>query len=221
MTFATAEADAWFLRNCNKLIAMEPSQDRVIDLMQMYRLRPASVLEVGCANGWRLNLLNELFDCVAVGIEPSVAAVVDGEKRYKNVQLILGTGDHIPFSRTDGSCGSFDCVILSFVLHCLDRSVLARTVAEVDRVTAQDGYIIIQDFAPDSFQRVPWHHQPGVWTYKHPDYGAMFASLGTYAEVARLTFDHDDGCKLKSNVLSERRGMVCLLQKQEGYPEAR
>jgi hypothetical protein len=77
-------------------------------------------------------------------------------------------------------------------LHWVDRSTLARSVAEIDRITRDGGFLLFGDFLPDHAQRRRYLHYTAteMYTYKQ-DYAWIFEALGTYRQVARITFDHD------------------------------
>jgi len=95
--FATFEGDRCFERNKDALERFDPEADFPLKLMQLYRLRPRNVLEVGAANGYRLAAISERYDARVVAIEPSVGAILDGKTSlasglYHPVCLL--TGDH-------------------------------------------------------------------------------------------------------------------------------
>ena len=180
--FSAGEGDRWFERNRTTLGERRPDDDGPLQLLEAYGVRPRSVLEVGAANGYRLWALAHRYGCRTTGVEPSAAAVADGLAGFPGVRLIQGRGDAIPLAER------FDLVVVNFVLHWVDRSLLLRTVAEIDRCVADDGYLIVGDFLPASPIRRPYHHLPGqgVYTYKQ-DYAAIFTATGCYQMVAALT----------------------------------
>ena len=57
------------------------------------------VLEVGCANGWRLNSLKHTptwSKTSFVGIDPSKEAIESGSKEFPDIQLLQGVADALP-----------------------------------------------------------------------------------------------------------------------------
>jgi SAM-dependent methyltransferase len=74
----------------------------------------------------------------------------------------------------------------------VDRAMLARAVAEIDRMVADDGHLLIADFRPDSPSRRRYHHRQDVevFTYKQ-DYAACFEGLGFYFRLQDAVIAHD------------------------------
>lgn len=183
--FAEGEGDRWFERNSHALETRNLADDQPLRLIEACGLQPRNVLEVGAANGYRLAALAETYGCRATGVDPSAAAIADGLARFPAVRLQTGSGAAIPFDET------FDLVIVNFVLHWVDRSLLLRTVAEIDRVVGEDGFLLIGDFFPPHPIRRPYHHLPGqgVLTYKQ-DYSAIFTASCGYQAIAMRAGSH-------------------------------
>lgn len=183
--FSEGEGDRWFQRNSRALDALDLANDRPLQLIEACDLQPRNVLEVGAANGYRLAALAKTYGCRVTGLDPSTAAVADGLARFPVVHLQTGSGDTIPFDEP------FDLVIVNFVLHWVDRSLLLRTTAEIDRVVSDGGFLLIGDFLPPYPIRRPYHHLPGqgVFTYKQ-DYAAIFTASGRYQTIAMSTGSH-------------------------------
>lgn len=153
--------------------------------MRLYGLRPRRVLEVGAANGVRLAAIAEACGADVVALEPSKAAIADGRARFPGVEFVRGSAHAIPLDEP------FDLVIVNFVFHWIDRRSLLRSVAEVDRLLAEGGFLILGDFLPSNLVKVPYHHLPGgdVHTYKQ-SYAATFVGSGLYHAVCLLTDAH-------------------------------
>jgi len=188
--FSDSEGNRWFQRNKTALDVQGHTDwpCYLIDLLGN-KAGIRSILELGCSNGYRLHTLRDRLgnDCRCVGVDASQEAVRDGKERYPELELHQGTLSAVPLQ------GEFDLVIVNFVLHWVDRKALARSVAEIDRLTRDDGLLILGDFLPDHQQRRRYHHLPedAVYTYKQ-DYAKIFASLGTYQEITKMTYNHDD-----------------------------
>jgi SAM-dependent methyltransferase len=183
--FATSEGDRWFERNRGALVVADAEHDVPMLLMRLYGFTPRSVLEIGAANGYRLAAIRETYGCRVVGVEPSPAAIADGEERFPDVELHRGRADEVPLDE------EFDLVIVNFVFHWIGRDRLLRAVAEVDRLTANHGLVAIGDFMPTGLLRRPYHHVPdgSLSTYKQ-DYASSFIASGGYEPVALLTGSH-------------------------------
>jgi ubiquinone/menaquinone biosynthesis C-methylase UbiE len=169
------EADAWFARNRSQLGAHDPVGRVIADL----GLKPQAVLEIGCANGWRLKALQAHCDCDIYGIDPSRDAVADADVRT----IGLGTADSLPFGNA-----SLDMVIFGFCLYLCDPADLFRIAAEADRVLDDGGHLIIHDFADiePPFAR-PYEHRDGVLAY-HLDHAKLWLAHPWYTRVCRRPF---------------------------------
>jgi len=212
--FRNGEGDAWYRRNRKHL--SEYRNDWATWLISSLEGRESitRVCELGCANGWRLARLRPLFStrCVISGIDVSEEAIADGKKSFPEIELRQGVLSNLPYKE------SFDLVIVNFVLHWIDRDMLTRAIAEIDRVVKWNGYLVLGDFLPDFPTKRHYHHRPGepIFTYKQ-DYAEIFRGLGFYKEITRITFSHDRADARKDDWIrptdSDSRGVVSLLHK--------
>lgn len=209
--FAASEGDRWFERNGGAAADDEArwlERDVPLRLLSVCGLQAESVAELGCASGARLDaLLRRGIARRAFGTDISAAAIAEGSRRYPDLDL-----HQQPI--TQPVSGQYDLVIVNFVLHWLDRSLLAQAITAIDGAVRVGGHLLLGDFLPDAPTRVPYHHCEGLFTYKQ-DYPSCFKSLGTYHEVVRLVFDHDDPTRPIRNAPAQRRG-VCVLMHKEG-----
>jgi SAM-dependent methyltransferase len=218
--FASSEGDSWYRRN-RALLAKDDKIDWPLFILDMLGDKGAiaSVLELGCSNGFRLHKLKQshLRHARCVGIDASAEAIATGMELYPDLELQQGVLATPPIS------GQFDLVIVNYVLHWIDRTTLARSVCSIDAFIKDGGLLLVGDFLPDYPQRRRYHHLPEqqVFTYKQ-DYPAIFTSLGLYKELARFTYDHDshDSYTLRA-AQSPSRGVCALLYKSSTgyYPE--
>jgi SAM-dependent methyltransferase len=183
--FAAHEGDKWFERNQDALNGFDSETDLPLKLIELYNLSPRSVLEIGAANGCRLAVISERYKSRAVAVEPSVEAVLAGKARFPRVEFIRAVASAIPLQE------SVDLIIVNFVFHWIDRTNLLRSVAEIDRLLVDGGYLIIGDFCPSNPTKVVYHHLPDqkVYTYKQ-NYSATFLASGLYHSVCLMTGDH-------------------------------
>lgn len=203
--FAASEADQWFERNRHALEHID-DRDVPLRLVELYRLKPASVIEIGAANGYRVAEIVRRTGARGVAVEPSRKAIEDGRVRFPNVEFHQGQAAQVPVP------GTFELAIVHFVLHWVDRKNLLRVVTELDRLVADDGFLIVGDFYPGHSTQNAYHHLPGsgVMTYKQ-DYGQLFMASGLYQPVALLT---SYGVELDATVTDDRRCGVWLLRKR-------
>lgn len=213
--FADFEGNHWFARNQEALRRYETDADMPLQLLTLYNIQPTQILEVGAANGFRLATLAGRYGARAVAVEPSTDAIADGQRAFPAVEFIRGEAHDLPLQE------QFDLIIVNFVLHWVDRQHLLGAIAEIDRVLADGGYLLVGDFCPSNPTKVPYHHLPdaGVYTYKQ-NYAAPFLASGLYHLVSFLTSDH--AAKVTRGDISEHERIgTWLLRKQlrENYYE--
>lgn len=206
--FLAFEGNNWFRRNKAALDAFSPDTDLAIKLLDFYALRPRRVLEVGAANGFRVAAIAQRYGAVGVAVDASAEAIDDGRARFPGIRFVRGGASAIPLDEV------FDTVIVNFLLHWVDRTTLMRVAAELDRLVADGGFLLVGDFHPCNLLRRPYHHLPGdvVYTYKQ-DYAEMFVASGLYHRIGVLTTAH--GAKtLRPNAEEDDRVGMALLCKQ-------
>ncbi len=204
--FAASEADAWFERNKSALAAFRPEDDLPLRALDLYGVRPKRVVEVGASVGARLAHLAEKHKAKAVAVEPSGKAIAEGKAKFPKVEFIQAGAKSVPLQET------FDLVIVNFVFHWMDRGGLMRSASELDRLLADQGFLLIGDFLPSNRLKVDYHHRPGqgMFTFKQ-DYAELFLSTGLYRPVCLLTGGHGKG--LAARAAESERTAVWLLQK--------
>ncbi len=123
--------------------------------------RGARILEIGCNSGENLDFLNRKYGFECYGLEPSREAVEDGNRRFPELKLSVGTAPKLPYANE-----AFDCVYFGSCLCWCDRTTLFSIAAEADRVLRTNGILLISDFSPPFPYRNTYHHRPGLYTYK-------------------------------------------------------
>ncbi len=208
--FADSEGDRWFDRNNPRSKKFDPQADPVCRLIDLYSLKPRKVIEVGAANGVRLEAIRERYQSKVFAVDVSSKALADGKNKFPYIKFIRGVAHAIPTKEF------FDLVIINFVFHWIDRSNLLRSVGEIDRVVMDGGFLVIGDFYPSNFTKVRYHHLPDgeVYTYKQ-NYAAIFVASGLYSHVSLLTGDHSSG-SFEAEVSDDGRRGTWLLHKTLG-----
>jgi SAM-dependent methyltransferase len=183
--FLAGEGDAWYGRNERHL--REPGPDIVLSTLEEMQVAPESVLEIGCANGYRIATICERLGGAGFGVEPSGKAVADGRGRYPSLSLEVGTADALPFAD-----GQFDLVIFGFCLYLVDPRLHLKCVAEADRVLREGGLLLIYDF----IEPVPYYnvyaHRPGIRSYKM-EFSRFFLASPAYRLLRRNMIDSERG----------------------------
>jgi ubiquinone/menaquinone biosynthesis C-methylase UbiE len=187
--FLRSEGDSFYQRNLTGLtqLGQRVEDDRIVNALQALGVRPRRILEIGCLNGWRLELMRKTFGAGCCGIDPSSAAIAAGNAAYPEISLRTGTADQLPYETA-----AFDAVVFGFCLYLCDRQDLFRIAAEADRVLAQNGHLAILDFSPPFAYRNEYKHRAGMYAYKM-DYAAMFLWNPAYTRLAQSVFGHGTG----------------------------
>jgi len=182
--FLRSEGDGFHRRNQRVFaeLGSGSQDDQVIQCLRTLALKPKRILEIGCSNGWRLDLIRRELGAECFGVDPSSEAVSQGAASYPDVTLTTGTAERLPYK-----AGSFELVVFGFCLYLCDRQDLFVIAAEADRVLADGGYMIILDFYPPLPYRNRYKHVDGLFCYKM-DYAAMFLWNPAYALISRVVF---------------------------------
>jgi ubiquinone/menaquinone biosynthesis C-methylase UbiE len=183
--FLGSEGDEWFTRNRVALETKHSETDEVLAAIFEIRHQPSRVLEIGCADGWRLDQIRAKFGAQCNGIDPSEAAIKEGSKKYSELKLEVGTADDLPFENNQ-----FDTIIYGFCLYLCDRSDLFKVAAEGDRVLADGGFIVVLDFHVEAPYRNAYKHYEGLYSYKM-DYSKLFSWSPAYRQIYQKVFPHN------------------------------
>ena len=187
--FLHGEGAAWLERNQSKL---PPAVDPVTEAIKAADIPPnnGNVLEIGCANGWRLEQLKRLYGCHCTGVDPAAPRNVPN--------LFQGAANSLPVSSDE-----FDFVIYGFCLYLVDREDLFVVAAEGDRVLRNFGYLIIHDFLPDYPNKVPYKHREGIFSYKM-DYANLWLGNPAYSLFHRVIWPEEGTAVtiLKKNLIN-------------------
>ena len=191
--FAESEGDAWLERN-RALVGRDPVSEAIDHL----GLKPQRVLEIGCANGWRLAALRGKFDCEVNGVEPSMQAGIEAAGR--RVPVWRSTAESLPATNE-----AFDVVIYGFCLYVTDPGDWFKIAAEGNRVLKDGGHLIIHDFSePTTPFAQRYAHHDDVFSY--------------HMRFADLWLSHPWYDRIHSRAESTRDESVIVLQKHTAMP---
>jgi ubiquinone/menaquinone biosynthesis C-methylase UbiE len=190
--FIKFEANAWFNRNKELLLNYSVENDKIISLLNNYKLQPSSVLEIGCSAGYRLDGVKSIFPNADVcGIEPSFEAINYGRKKYPAVNFIEGTSDDLSHFQDQ----KFDLVIIGFVFYVVDRNLLIKSISEVDRVLKNGGSLILIDFYSEKAIKRNYHHITDFTAYSFKQlYDEIFTASKLYHLIDRTCYNHQTNC---------------------------
>ncbi len=148
-----------------------------------------SHLDVGCGNGQFLERWSRHYGASkSVGVEPSSDAINLLRQKYRNSGLSFERASihNLPFGT-----GEFDLVTVWSVLTWVGRDEYLQALGELVRVTSR--YLVVADFVAAHDYRVPYSHQPGLFTYK-TDFAPAILSSGIMKQVEEQWFWNDSGC---------------------------
>ena len=205
--FLESEGDNWFERNKSALIneSSHFGTDTIKRVLQGFNSDINNILEIGCGNGAKLNDLCSFFQASGSGIDPSTEATENGKKLYTDLNLSVAIASDLPYEND-----FFDLVYFGFCLYLLDRNDVLKAVAECDRVLKTGGFLAILDFDPKQRSKNPYHHKPGMFSYKN-SYSDFFTAGGHYYLVAKESFSHESK---HFDINSDERISVCILYKE-------
>jgi len=137
------EANKYFKRNLDFFNSTK-SDYRILDLLKTSNIKPKSILEIGCANGIKLNEYQKnLNSKINYGIDLSSEAIKSGKKKFKKLKLIK-----LPSLEIEKIKIKFDLIICEFFLYLLDREEIFNQFNLIYKKLNKNGYLIIQDCDP-------------------------------------------------------------------------
>ncbi|HLP21194.1 MAG TPA: class I SAM-dependent methyltransferase [Chitinophagales bacterium] len=189
--FLEVEADSWFERNIQVLENYSLPKDPVADTLLRYIPTDAAdikILEIGCSSGHRLQAIkNRIPNAHVYGIEPSKKAVEYCTLHHPDVIITQGTAEDM--ARYEDN--SFDVVVIGFVFYVVDRQLLFKVAAEIDRLLKPQGHLIIIDFYGIKPHKNVYHHvkEPAMFSYKQ-DYSQLFTASHLYHLIGKSSHNH-------------------------------
>jgi ubiquinone/menaquinone biosynthesis C-methylase UbiE len=215
LAFEAYEGDNWFHRNFDSLDNFQVEKDPIISLIESFKIPFKSVLEIGSSFGYRLNGLKErsLVNCYFAGIDPSRDAISYGKKKFKKLDLRIGTADNLSEFKSD----SFDLIIVGFVFYVVDRAIYLKAVSEIDRILKNKGCLIILDFFSEKPIRNPYKHISELEAYAFKQkYYQTFTSTNLYQLISLQTFDHESNERSWNRNYKDKLSLSLLMKDYEG-----
>jgi SAM-dependent methyltransferase len=133
------------------------STDFIIDCFKTTKIKVNNILEIGCANGRKLEKYKAYFKSKkqyvnCYGIDLSSLAIKNGKKKYKNLKLFNYSSLQISKFKT-----KFDLIICGYFLYLLDREYLFKQFDLIFERLNTNGHLLIVDFDP----LFPHHNKSG------------------------------------------------------------
>jgi SAM-dependent methyltransferase len=162
------------------------------------------ILEIGCANGWRLQRLKIRYGCKVLGIEPSLKACKEAQAAGLDVR------QRIASDLRSIDSASVDIIILGFCMAHIPPEDWLRVVSETDRVLIDRGLLIIHDFLSP---RIFGSHLPtadGIIMYFHdwPKLWLVHPAYRTIAEQVESKRQWKGACEAVAMLAKNMAGSV-------------
>lgn len=190
--YLDTEADNFFYRNKYNFANLPEKKQVLIDQFANYvdNTKIDNILEIGCHIGDLLDYSVKKFSAKkGYGIEPSVKAVQEGNKRFgKTCKLVKGIASNDHVLKKIPVC---DLVIINDVFCWISRDSILRSIANIDEHLGDNGYLIIRDFLPDRFIRNQNMHVENFEVFCHKIIGShaeIFKQIGNYQLLGSRVF---------------------------------
>ena len=191
--FLNSEGNAWFERNKDALGDRDKTADIIFQtvlrhqsVIRSQKRSPISVLEVGCANGFRLSWFrDEGFE--VCGLDPSQTAIEYGREHYGfTANELLSIDARGFFANNDKA---FDIIVFAHSFYLIPRADLPAIVAGAINSLSQNGIVAIYDFhaAP---HKTAYSHYDGLWSYKM-DYASIFTAFPQMKLIEQTVIEHE------------------------------
>ena len=207
--------DRWEKKNKKFNIIRPQSRETLKVLSNNIKLNNLNVLEVGCFIADKLNYLKENYNCKIYGLEPSLKACKYSKKNYK-INIENSTLFYSSLNNFNTNKGKFDLIILDDVLNWMSRQYIIHTLALIDHLISNTGYIFIKDYFPNFSYSNKNHHWPNedIRSYKYQNgYSSLFTNIGTYSIVYSRIKNKKEWL-LKSNIkLDHNKSEETILKK--------
>ena len=206
-------ADKYFLRNIH-FYNNDLFDQRIINLIKLNNLNADKVLEIGCANGNKLNQYSKLLKSKKnYGVDLSKKAILNGKKKYKNLNLL-----NISSLEIDKIKLNFDLIICGFFLYHLDRELLFQQFDLISKKLNKKGFLLIVDFDPLFKHSNKDFNEKNLVAYKM-SYDNFLVESGLFEVIYKLKYktSTNDKRQFKSDTVS-----MTLFRKidfQNKYPE--
>ena len=197
--YLQVEGDSFFERNFkNKdLPELRIGKQVILENIQKSKIEFNNVLEYGCCYADLLALFKTKYNKNVIGVEASAQAIEFCKTKYNNsFPVIHGTISDNDVNRNPEYNGYFDLVIIDDVFGWVSRVTLFQSLANIDSMVKDGGYIYIRDFYPDRRIKNRNHHvkDAEVFNFKVPgSHASLFLASGMYETVFQQTYYDDIG----------------------------
>lgn len=208
------DGDGYHSRNHEGIGTIADPAFEALELI--HRVRPiASVLEVGCATGFRLEKARAVFGAQGFGLEVSPAAVAEGRSLYPQLDLQVGVA---PRDLATWQGEYFDVLIVGHFQYLLPREDLFALAAAVDALVTPGGHLIVEDFFHPHPVSADYRHHEDLRVFKN-DPSAPWLWSPTYTLISRRVYDvSDDSAACEDPRAWQTVDVLRKLTVDEAYP---
>jgi len=138
-------SNKYFFRNKNKLLNSQGYTKELLLLLDISKIEPKAVLEIGCMDGYKLNEINKFYNKAKIkyfGIDLSDKAIEYGKSKFKDIKLLKRSSLDINKFNF-----KFDLIVCDF-LYLLDREHIFKQFDLIYNLLSNKGNLIISDFDP-------------------------------------------------------------------------
>jgi len=210
-----AEGDNYYERNVD-IYNKETIDNKIIDLIIINNIKPKSILEIGCANGNKLNQCQKILKVKrCVGIDLSSKAISKGKKKYKNLKLLKLSSLEINKLKL-----KFDLIICGFFLYLLDREELFSQFDLIYKKLNPNGFLIIKDFDPLFKHTNTSKHNKNLKSFKM-SYDNFLQESGLFKLIYKIKNNYNLKKKSKKNFKSSDTALTLFkkIDFLKEYPE--
>ena len=165
------------LRNRNGRINIASDNHPIIRIFKEKKLFPKTVLEIGCSTGFILKKIYKITGAKCYGIDISKAAIKEGKKLFKKIELYNGF-----FERSNLSKKKYDLIIFGFFLFLTHPENILNLFAKVNNSLKINSYLIIYDFYNKYYVKKNYKHDKKLKVYRY-DYKKIFLSIPNFQLV--------------------------------------
>ncbi len=124
--------------------------DRLLERLDVVRLKPDRLLDVGCGTGYCARALTRRYRAArVVGLDLSQGMTARARRKagwFTRARFVNGDAERLPFAPA-----SFDLVLSNLLLHWCDPAVV---FTEFLRVLRPDGLLVFTTFGPDTLREL-------------------------------------------------------------------
>ncbi len=162
------------IRNRLSRIIIANNNHMVIKAIKKNKLKPKTVLEIGCSTGYVLEKIRLIYKSKCFGIDVSRSAIYEGKKLFNKINLSCGF-----FENSNLVKKKYDLIICGFFLFLLPPNKVLNLFSKVNDCISENGYIMIYDFYNKKFIKKKYKHDKGLFVYRW-DYKKLLMAMPNY-----------------------------------------